>query len=62
MFVKSDSMVCLRWSRIVAVMCAVVAVTVLATGVPAAEAKRPNILFAFADDWGRSASIFAAVE
>lgn len=28
----------------------------------AAEPKRPNILFAFADDWGRYASIFAAVE
>ena len=28
----------------------------------AAEAKRPNILFAFADDWGRYASIFAQVE
>ena len=28
----------------------------------AADQKRPNILFAFADDWGRYASIFAAVD
>ncbi len=28
----------------------------------AAETKRPNILFAFADDWGRYASIFAQIE
>ena len=27
-----------------------------------AEAKTPNILFAFADDWGRQASIYAKVE
>ncbi len=35
---------------------------VSAGSVTAAEKKRPNILFAFADDWGRYASIFAAVE
>ena len=28
----------------------------------AADAKRPNILFAFADDWGRLASVYAAVD
>ena len=28
----------------------------------AADAKRPNILFAFADDWGRLASAYAAVD
>ncbi|QDU25149.1 Choline-sulfatase [Anatilimnocola aggregata] len=28
----------------------------------AADAKRPNILFAFADDWGRYASAYAAVD
>ncbi len=26
------------------------------------ESKRPNVLFAFADDWGRQASIYAKVE
>ena len=25
-------------------------------------AKRPNVLFAFADDWGRQASIYAKIE
>ncbi|TXT23540.1 MAG: sulfatase [Planctomycetota bacterium] len=30
--------------------------------VGAAEPKRPNILFAFADDWGRYASIFAEAD
>jgi len=30
-------------------------------GTPAAE-QRPNILFCFADDWGRYASIFATIE
>lgn len=29
---------------------------------PAAEPKRPNILFAFADDWGRFASAYAKVD
>ncbi len=28
----------------------------------AAEAKRPNILFAFADDWGRHASAYAKID
>ena len=27
-----------------------------------AESKKPNILFAFADDWGRHASIYAEVD
>ena len=27
-----------------------------------AAAKTPNILFAFADDWGRQASIYAKIE
>ena len=26
------------------------------------SAKRPNVLFAFADDWGRQASIYAKIE
>jgi arylsulfatase A-like enzyme len=30
--------------------------------VTAAEAKRPNILFAFADDWGRYASVYAKID
>ena len=37
----------------------------LAVGVSfahAAEPKRPNIFFAFADDWGRHASIYAAID
>jgi arylsulfatase A-like enzyme len=34
----------------------------LAGPAAAAEPKRPNILMAFADDWGRCASIFAQVE
>ena len=28
----------------------------------AADSLRPNILFCFADDWGRYASVYAAVE
>ena len=28
----------------------------------AAETKRPNILFAFADDWGRYASSYAKID
>jgi N-sulfoglucosamine sulfohydrolase len=35
---------------------------VFATQAIAAEGKRPNILFAFADDWGRFASAYAAVD
>lgn len=34
--------------------------SLLATCTIAAEAKRPNILFCFADDWGRFASAYAA--
>lgn len=37
------------------------AVFTATTGV-AAETSRPNILFVFADDWGRFASIYAAVD
>jgi len=33
-----------------------------ASAMVAAEPKRPNILFAFADDWGRYASCYATVE
>jgi arylsulfatase A-like enzyme len=33
-----------------------------ATSLLAAEAKRPNILFAFADDWGRYASAYAKLD
>ncbi len=52
-------------------MCQLVVLAVLATLVSgiaagdssrAAEAQRPNILFAFADDWGRLASAYAAVD
>ena len=50
-----------RWSRIVAMTCGVVCVLMLTGAVTAADGKRPNILFAFADDWGRYASIFATV-
>ncbi|HUG89800.1 MAG TPA: sulfatase [Planctomycetaceae bacterium] len=31
-------------------------------GTPAAEAQRPNVLFAFADDWGRLAGAYAALD
>lgn len=34
----------------------------VASSLQAAEAKRPNILFCFADDWGRYASAYAAVD
>lgn len=34
----------------------------LATALPAAETKRPNILFAFADDWGKQTSIYGELE
>ncbi len=37
-------------------------VALLAFQAHAAETKRPNILFCFADDWGRYASIYANVE
>src|ERR1700677_3271389 len=32
------------------------------TALMAADAKRPNILFAFADDWGRHASAYAKID
>jgi N-sulfoglucosamine sulfohydrolase len=34
----------------------------LATAASATQAKRPNILFAFADDWGRYASAYAKID
>jgi N-sulfoglucosamine sulfohydrolase len=39
-----------------------VAVYALTAGLAAADAKRPNILFAFADDWGRFASAYARLD
>jgi len=42
--------------RLLALIC------ISATTATHAAAKRPNILFAFADDWGRCASIYAEVE
>lgn len=39
-----------------------VALSLLGGHAWAAEAKRPNILFLFADDWGHHASIYAQVE
>lgn len=44
-----------------AMLMAVVFIT-LASSPSAAEAKRPNILFAFADDWGKQASIYGQLE
>ena len=41
--------------------CSLFLVTVLFTSV-AQAAGRPNVLFAFADDWGRYASAYAAIE
>ena len=38
------------------------AILMFGHGVPAAELARPNILFCFADDWGRYASRYAAHE
>ena len=37
-------------------------VGLLGVSVNAAEAPRPNILFAFADDWGRHASAYAQLD
>lgn len=37
-------------------------VVLLGAGFADAQEKRPNILFCFADDWGRYASIYAALE
>jgi len=42
--------------------CAVLLFAVAAPKALASDPKRPNILFCFADDWGRYASIYAAVE
>jgi len=36
--------------------------TGLATGLAAAPGKRPNVLFIFADDWGRHASAYAKLD
>ena len=41
---------------------AVIVGIVLSCSAFAAETKRPNILFAFADDWGRFASAYAAAD
>jgi len=38
-----------------------IAILALASPASGADQKRPNILFAFADDWGRYASIYAKV-
>ncbi|HEV7402987.1 MAG TPA: sulfatase [Chthoniobacteraceae bacterium] len=41
-----------------ALLCALL----VASSLQAADAKRPNLLFCFADDWGRYASAYAAVD
>jgi len=41
---------------------AVVCAMLLATGALASAAERPNILFAFADDWGRHAGAYAKTD
>jgi N-sulfoglucosamine sulfohydrolase len=43
----------------VAIVALIIAATPFAA---AAETKRPNILFAFADDWGRHASVYAQID
>lgn len=43
------------------IICSVLLLIALATA-HAADAKRPNILFAFADDWGRHASAYAKLD
>jgi arylsulfatase A-like enzyme len=48
--------------RVFAVAAALAAASLLAAPMQAAESKRPNILFAFADDWGRLASAYAATD
>ncbi len=49
--------------RIASIMLRVSLLTIaLASAVSAAEGKRPNILFAFADDWGRNASAYARLD
>lgn len=41
----------------------IITMLMVVPGIQAAESpKRPNILFAFADDWGRYASIYAEIE
>jgi N-sulfoglucosamine sulfohydrolase len=49
----------LRFSRFAVVLLMLLAAT---QSEAAAPAKRPNILFCFADDWGRYASIYATTE
>lgn len=41
---------------------ALVGLALLVSPISAAETKRPNILFAFADDWGRHASAYAKID
>ena len=41
---------------------AFVGLVLLISPISAAETKRPNILFAFADDWGRHASAYAKID
>lgn len=48
--------------RIVIAALLVVAWGALVVSSEAAEAKRPNIVFAFADDWGKQASIYGQLE
>lgn len=45
-----------RWLAIIALLLAA------PTALSAAEAKRPNILFVFADDWGRYAGAYAKID
>jgi arylsulfatase A-like enzyme len=52
-----------RFFAVFAAACfAFVAESVEATSAFAAEKTRPNILFAFADDWGRHASVYAKTD
>ena len=39
-----------------------IALIFLVTGFASGQEKKPNILFAFADDWGKYASAFAALD
>ncbi|MBA4019863.1 MAG: sulfatase [Pirellula sp.] len=48
--------------RLFALVLLAAACTNLSAAEAAAPAKRPNILFCFADDWGRYASAYASVE
>ncbi len=45
--------------RIKTSICLIVLTTITAT---ARAAERPNILFAFADDWGRQASVYSKLQ